>query len=134
MIKLGITGTTTFENRSKIKQMIFKIKQELNEDVVIVGIGDKQGADRYVRKFALEMGCSYKEANLPHTPPTLYSMMTESFYDKPYNVKNFFLRNQTYARYIDKLIVFDDSGGLDKKINNIIEAASKSKKKIVVIN
>lgn len=113
--------------------MIFKIKQELNEDVVIVGIGDKQGADKYVRKFALEMGCTYKEANLPHTPPTLYSMMTESFYDKPYNVKNFFLRNQTYARYIDKLIVFDDSDGLDKKINNIIEAASKSKKKIVVI-
>lgn len=133
MIKLGITGTITFENRSKIKQMIFKIKQELNEDVVIVGIGDKQGADKYVRKFALEMGCTYKEANLPHTPPTLYSMMTESFYDKPYNVKNFFLRNQTYARYIDKLIVFDDSDGLDKKINNIIEAASKSKKKIVVI-
>ena len=133
MIKLGITGTITFENRSKIKQMIFKIKQELNEDVVIVGIGDKQGADKYVRKFALEMGCTYKEANLPHTPPTLYSMMTESFYDKPYNVKNYFLRNQTYARYIDKLIVFDDSDGLDKKINNIIEAASKSKKKIVVI-
>jgi len=134
MIKLGITGTTTFENKSKIKQMIFKIKQELNEDVVIVGIGDKHGADKYVRKFALEMGYAYKEANLPHTPQTLYSLMTESFYNKPYNVKNFFLRNQTYARYVDKLIVFDDSNGSDKKINNLIEAVSRSKKKVVVIN
>ena len=114
--------------------MIFKIKQELNEDVVIVGIGDKHGADKYVRKFALEMGYAYKEANLPHTPQTLYSLMTESFYNKPYNVKNFFLRNQTYARYVDKLIVFDDSNGSDKKINNLIEAVSRSKKKVVVIN
>ena len=75
MIKVGITGTTTFENKTKIKRMIFKIKQELGESFIIVGIGDKQGADRYIRKFAIELGCAYKEANLPHTSPTLYSMI-----------------------------------------------------------
>ena len=37
MIKIGITGTTTFENKVKIKKMIFKIKQELGESVLIVG-------------------------------------------------------------------------------------------------
>ena len=134
MVKLGITGTNTFENKTKIKNMIFKIKQEMNEEVLIVGIGDRHGADKHIRKFALEFGCQYKEANLPHTAPTLYSMMAEAFYNKPYHVRNFFLRNQTYARYIDRLLVFDDTHGTDKKIINLIKAANKAKKRVVVVN
>ena len=133
MIKLGITGTTTFENKTKIKQMIFKIKQERNDDVVIIGTGDRNGADKYVRKYALEFGCNYKEANLPHTAPTLYSLMNEAFYNKPYHVKNFFLRNNTFARYIDQLLVFDDQNGEDQKTARLIQAANKHHKKVVVI-
>jgi hypothetical protein len=134
MIRLGITGTVTFENKIKIKKFIHQLKQQLTEDVQIVGLGDKNGADKYVRKYALELGCTYREANLPHTSPTLYSMMTEGFYNKPYHVRNFFLRNQTFARYIDKLVVFDDSQGIDKKIANILKAASKAHKKTIVVN
>lgn len=134
MVRLGITGTVTFENKIKIKNFIHKVKQNLTEDIQIVGLGDRNGADKYVRKYALELGCTYREANLPHTSPTLYSMMTEGFYNKPYHVRNFFLRNQTFARYIDKLVVFDDSQGIDKKIANILKAASKAHKKTIVVN
>ncbi len=134
MVRLVITGTVTFENKIKIKNFIHKVKQNLTEDIQIVGLGDRNGADKYVRKYALELGCTYREANLPHTSPTLYSMMTEGFYNKPYHVRNFFLRNQTFARYIDKLVVFDDSQGIDKKIANILKAASKAHKKTIVVN
>jgi|TARA_R110000796_G_scaffold212113_3_gene328256 mRNA-degrading endonuclease HigB of HigAB toxin-antitoxin module len=134
MIKLGITGTTTFENRRKIKNMIFTIKQNLGDEVMFVGIGDKAGADRHIRRYVLELDCKYQEANLPHTPQTLYSIMHKNFYAKPYNVKNFFLRNNTFARYVDKLIVFDDSKGTDRKIVNLSKALNKCKKKIVVVN
>lgn len=61
-------------------------------------------------------------------------MMNESFYNKAYNVKNFFLRNNTYARYVDRLLVFDDTNGTDRKLGNLIKAANKYKKKVVVIN
>lgn len=134
MIKLGITGTNTFENRRKIKNMIFTIKQQLGDDVMFIGIGDKTGADKHIRKYILELECNYKEANLPHTAQTLYSMMHKNFYSKPYNVRNFFLRNNTFARYIDQLVVFDDSNGTDRKIVNLTKAVNKWKKKIVVIN
>ena len=134
MVRLGITGTVTFENKIKIKNFIHKVKQNLTEDVQIVGLGDKNGADKYIRKYALELGCTYKEANLKHTSQTLYRMMTEGFYNKPYHVRNFFLRNQTFARYIDKLVVFDDSQGVDKKVANILKAASKAHKKTIVVN
>lgn len=134
MIKVGITGTNTFENKIKIKSLIHQIKQTLNEEVVIIGLGDRQGADKYIRKYALELGCQYKEANLPHTPPTLYSMMTEAFYNKPYNARNYHLRDTTFARYVDRLVVFDNSQGIDRKIVNIIRAANKHKKKTIVVN
>lgn len=131
-MRVGISGSTTFENRSKIKEMIYRIKQQ--EDVIIVGIGDKHGADKHVRKYALEFGCDYKEANLPHTSPNLYSLMADSFYNKPYHVRNFFLRNQTFARYIDRLLIFDDTAETEKKVINLIKAANKAKKRVVVIN
>ena len=134
MIRVGITGTTTFENKIKIKNFIHRIYQELKEDVVIVGIGDRQGADKYVRKYALELGCQYQEANLPHTPSTLYSIMTEAFYNKPYNVKNYHLRDSTFTRYVDRLVVFDNSQGTNRKIENLIKAANKHKKRTVIVN
>lgn len=134
MIKVGITGTSTFENKIKIKEFIHRLKQELKDSVVIVGLGDKFGADKYIRKYALELGCQYKEANLPHTPPTLYSMMAEAFYSKPYSARNYHLRDSTFARYVDRLVVFDNSQGTDRKVSNIVKAANKYKKKTVVIN
>jgi mRNA-degrading endonuclease HigB of HigAB toxin-antitoxin module len=133
MLKIGLTGSTTFENRTKIKAFLHRIKKEALDEVTVVGLGDKFGADKYIRKFALEYGLKYQEANLPHTQPTLYSMMAESFYGKPYNVKNFFLRNNTFARYIDKCIVFDETHGQDKKIVNLIKAVNKARKKLVII-
>ena len=89
MIKLGITGTTTFENRRKIKNMIFTIRQNLGDEVIFVGVGDKAGADKHIRKYVLELECRYQEANLPHTSPTLYSIMHENFYGT--------LRTSSYA-------------------------------------
>ena len=133
MIKIGLTGSTTFENRTKIKTLLHKIKRESIDEVMIIGLGDKFGADKYIRKFALEYGLTYQEANLPHTQPTLYSMMAENFYGKPYNVKNFFLRNNTFARYVDKCVVFDETSGQDKKIINLIKALNKAKKRLVIV-
>lgn len=133
MIKVGITGTITFENKIQIKEMIYRIKQQLLDSVVIVGLGDRQGADKYIRKYALELGCAYKEANLPHTQPTLYSMMTEAFYNKPYSPRNYHLRDATFIRYVDRLIVFDNSQKTDRKVVNIVKAANKYNKKTIVI-
>jgi hypothetical protein len=132
MVRIGVTGTNTYENKRKIKDFIFKLSN-VDEEVVVVGIGDKNGADRHVRRYALEMGMTYKEANLPHTTPTLYSMMNEGFYNKPYNVRNFFVRNKVYAKYIDRLVVFDDSSMTENKVVHIINEVARAKKKIVMI-
>jgi hypothetical protein len=132
-LKIGITGTKTFENKNKIKELIFKIKGQTDQPITIVGLGDYIGADRHVKKYALEFGYDYEEMNLPHTPRNLYSAMAESFYDKPFNVKNIHVRNKIYCNYVDSCILFDDSGLKDKKINAINRELKRAKKRCIVI-
>ena len=132
-MRRGITGTKTYENRVKIKDFLFKLKS-YGEDVTIIGLGEKDGADRYIKRFALEFGYTYKEANPPHTPQNLYSMLSEQHYNKPYSPKNFFTRNKIYAQYIDKCVVFDDSDQRDSKVVAIVNALTKARKQTVIIN
>jgi hypothetical protein len=93
-ILIGLCGSKTFENKAKIKMFIFKLKEQTDSQITIVGMGDKDGADKYIKKYALEFGYEYREMNPPHTPKSLYSLMSEAYYNKPYSSKNFFLRNQ----------------------------------------
>jgi predicted Rossmann fold nucleotide-binding protein DprA/Smf involved in DNA uptake len=60
-LKVGIVGSRKYENRRKIKEFIFKLKQERGTDTIIVSGGCKQGADFYAKKYALELGLQYEE-------------------------------------------------------------------------
>jgi len=130
---IGLTGSKTFENKRKIKEFIFKLKEYKETEVTIIGMGDLLGADKYVKKYALEMGFIYKEMNAPHTVKNLYSLMSDAYYDKPYTNKNLFLRNQIYCKYIDKCVIFDDTNLTDKKIINVVNQLTKLRKKAIII-
>jgi hypothetical protein len=130
---IGLTGSKTFENKRKIKEFVFKLKEYKETEVTIIGMGDLLGADKYVKKYALEMGFIYKEMNAPHTVKNLYSLMSDAYYDKPYTNKNLFLRNQIYCKYIDKCVIFDDTNLTDKKIVNVVNQLTKLRKKAIII-
>ena len=130
---LGVTGSKTFENKIKIKNFIHKIRENFDGEITIVGLGDQHGADRYVKKYALELGYDYKELNPPHTNQNLYSLMSESFYNKPYSHKNMFTNAKIFCSYIDKCVVFDDSGTTDKKVNSLIKQLTKARKKAIIL-
>jgi hypothetical protein len=132
-MRIGVTGTKTFENKMKIKNFMFKLK-EYGDDITIVGLGERDGADKYVKRYALDFGYTYKEANPPHTPQNLYSLLSEMHYNKPYSPKNFFSRNKIYAQYVDKCVVFDDTNLKDIKVVAIVNAMTKAKKRTVLLN
>ncbi len=132
-MKIGISGARTFENKTKIKSFIFKLK-DYADDIIIVGLGERDGADRYIKKYALELDYQYKEANPPHTPCNLYSMMAESFYNKPYSPKNFHVRNKIFVNYVDKCVLFDNTNGTDKTLLKLVSQLNKAYKKPVIIS
>ena len=133
-IRIGLTGSKTFENKNKIKDFIFRLREQTDREVVIVGLGEKNGADKYVKRYALEFGYQYQEANLQHTPVNLYSMMGESYHGKPFTPKNFHIRNKIFAGYVDSCVVFDDTNGTDKIVSSVIAQLNKVKKRVVMIS
>lgn len=133
-IKIAIIGSRTYENKKKIRDMIWKLKHTFGDKLIIVSGGSQNGADKYAKKFAVEMGVSYREFNPAHTSKNLYSAMPEAYYGKPYHVSQLFHRNELIAKYCDKMIAFIDSTVPSKGSHHAVNMATKHNKPVVIVN
>lgn len=133
-VKIAIIGSRTYENKKKIRDMIYRLKQTFGDKLIIVSGGALNGADRYAKKFSVEMGVSYREFNPAHTTKNLYSAMPESYYGKPYHVSQLFHRNELIAKYCDKMIAFIDNTVPSKGSKHAVNMAQKHSKPVVIIN
>ena len=133
-MKLGIIGSNIYEDQAKIQKTIFNLKSKTTEDITIVGRGGKDGAEFYVKKYALEFGYKYEEVNPCHEVRNLYSVMPDSWYGKKYSSFNFILRDKIFSSFVDKVLCFkkDDDKGLT--VNNCIKSLEKANRKIIIIN
>ena len=102
-MKIGIIGSTKYENKRKIKETIFNLKRKFGDELTIFSGGDSDGAGKYAKKYALELDCKYIEVNPSHTPKNLYSYMRKDWYGKDFNMKNFFVRNKILAKVLINL-------------------------------
>lgn len=133
-IKIAIIGSRTYENKKKIRDMIYKLKNTFGDSLEIVSGGSQNGADKYAKKFAIEMGVSYKEFNPAHTVKNLYSALPEAYYNKPYHVSQLFHRNELIAKYCDKMVAFIDSNVPSKGSYHAVNMATKHNKPVVIVN
>ena len=133
-MKVGIVGSRRYENKKKIKDFIFKLKQEHGEGTIIVSGGCKQGADKYAKKYALELGLQYEEYPPFHEVHNLFCTMPESRYSKPYSVKNFFARNKIIAGTSNIIVAFIPEGVEANGTKNVLEYPKKFDKKYIIIN
>ena len=133
-MKIGIVGSRRYENKKKIKDFIFKLKQEHGTKTIIVSGGCKQGADKYVKKYALELGLQYEEYPPFHDIHNMYCNLPESSYSKPYNVKNFFARNKIIAGTSDVVVGFIQDGVESNGTMSTIRYAEKFGKKTIIIH
>ena len=133
-MKVAIVGSRRYENKKKIKDFIFKLKNEYGTDTIIVSGGCKDGADKYAKKYALELGLQYEEYPPFHEVHNMYCTIPESRYRKPYSVKNFFARNKIIAGTSDYVVGFIPDGIEARGTMNTIRYAEKFDKKTIIIN
>ncbi len=133
-MRIAIIGSREYENRNKIKNTIFELKKRIGDELLIVSGGAKDGADKYAKKYALELGCKYMEFNPAHTVHNLYSACNENFYSKPYSPKNFFVRNTMMAKYVDRIIAFIPNNTKANGSHHTLNEAKKYRKKCVIID
>ena len=133
-MKIAIVGSRRYENKKKIKDFVFKLKQQYGEKTIIVSGGCKTGADKYAKKYALELGLQYEEYPPFHEPYNLYCTMPESRYGKDFNMKNFFARNKIIVGTSDFIAAFIPEGVEANGTKNVLEYAKKFDKKRIIIS
>ena len=133
-MKVAIVGSRRYENKRKIKEFIFKLKNQYGDKTIIVSGGCKTGADKYAKKYALELGLQYEEYPPFHEVHNLYCTMPKSRYDKPFSMKNFFARNKILAGTSDIIVGFIPEGVEAKGTMNVLEYAKKFDKKRIIIS
>ena len=128
-LRVGIVGSRKYENKKRIKDLVFHIKNKYGHDTVIVSGGCPTGADKYAKKYALELGLQYEEFPPAHHQHNLYCRFSEDQYGKPYKVSNFFKRNKQIAIFSDLIIAFIPLGQKSNGTMYTVNAAKKLKKK-----
>jgi predicted Rossmann-fold nucleotide-binding protein len=132
-MKVGIIGSKNYQNVRRIKEILMNLKQRFGQDVTIVSGGTTMGAEKAVRKFALEFGLNYLEFNPAHTVHNLYSAMPEDYYSKVYHGSQYFHRYMMMGRYCDSLIVLLETKSEASFYKTAVDAMQKRGKKTVVM-
>tara|TARA_Y100001963_G_scaffold137485_1_gene201220 strand:- start:248 stop:649 length:402 start_codon:yes stop_codon:yes gene_type:complete len=133
-MRVAIVGSRKYENRTKIKKFIFRLIEKYGKEVTIVSGGCKDGADRYAKKYALELGAQYREYPPFHEVHNLYCVLPENCYSKPYNVKYFFVRNKQIAQNSDIVVGFIPEGIKSDGTISTLKYAKQFNKKVMVID
>ena len=133
-MKVAIVGSRRYENKKKIKDFVFKIKEQYGTDTIIVSGGCKQGADKYAKKYALELGLQYEEYPPFHEVHNLYCPMPSSRYGRPYNIRNFHARNKIIAGTSDFIVAFIAEGVQSDGTFSTLNYAKKLNKKRIIIS
>ena len=133
-MRIAIIGSRRYENKNKIKNFIFQVKEKYGSDTTIVSGGCKHGADKYAKKYTLELGLQYEEYPPFHEVHNLYCVLPESRYDKDFSMRNFFVRNKIIASVCDYIVAFIPHGVEANGTKSVLEYSKKLNKKRIIIN
>ena len=126
-MKIALIGDEKYENRGELKETIFKLKEKFGEDLTNITRGKKNGVEKWVRKYALEMNLKYIEFNPAHTSRTLYSGMEDEYYDKPYHPTQPLHQYDCIVHNSDKIVYFGEI--TRKEFNHFNRLLNRWKKK-----
>jgi predicted Rossmann fold nucleotide-binding protein DprA/Smf involved in DNA uptake len=133
-MRVAIVGSRQYTNKRRIQEFIFKLKEKYGEELEIVSGGQKQGADGYAKKYALEFDTKYSEFPPAHYAYNQHCVLESYKYGKRYAVWNYHNRNKQIAEYSDKIAAFIPKGKISNGTMSTIKEAKKNQKKYVIIN
>lgn len=125
--RLGITGSEQYEFKNQIKNLIFNLKKQYNDELIIYSRGSSKGADKNIRKFCLEFNVNYYEFSPSYLSKTLYSFnQNEAYYNKEFSGRDIYKRSLQMIKVCKFLILFKYEN--DKSIDYMITQLNKLQK------
>ena len=134
MAKIAIIGSRCYTNKRKIREFIFKLKDQVGEKLEVVSGGAKEGADKYAKKYALEFGLKYSEFPPYHEPHNVHCVFGAYRYGKPYYKNNYHKRNEDIVNYSEKVVAFIKDDIITNGTKSTLEYCKKNNKKFVILS
>jgi hypothetical protein len=133
-MKIAVIGNTGWQNKRKVREALFELKQRFGTEATILGAGGNEGANYMVRKFALEFEMKYQEYNPSFSGYNLYSALPESYYGKKYHFSQLHHRMKMLAENCDYMIILTNESKLDPVLKTAWNTANKTEKKVVILS
>ena len=133
-MKVAIVGSRKYCNKRKIQEFVFKLKDKWGDDLEVVSGGQKEGADGYAKKYALELGMNYKEFPPAHYNWNMHCVRPAGEYQKPFYISNYHKRNKQIVDYSDIIVAFMPEGISTKGTMSTLRYAESEKKLIKILN
>ena len=93
-MKVAIVGSRQYTNKKRIQEFVFKLKQKYGDELEIVSGGQKDGADGYAKKYALEFDIKYSEFPPSHYAYNQHCVLESYKYGRPYAAWHYHDRNK----------------------------------------
>ena len=133
-MRVAIVGSRKYTNKRRIQEFIFKLKQKYGEDLEIVSGGQKEGADGYAKKYALEFDVKYSEFQPVHYTYNQHCVLESYKYGRPYAAWHYHDRNKEIAEYSDVMAAFIPKNTISKGTESALKQAIKKEKKYCIIS
>jgi hypothetical protein len=133
-MKIAVIGNTGWQNKRKIRDALFELKQRFGSEVTILGGGGTEGANFMIRKVALEFEMKYQEYNPSFSGYNMYSALPESYYGKKYHFSQLHHRMKLLAENCDYMIILTNESKLDPVLKTAWNTANKTEKKVVILS
>ena len=133
-MKIAVIGNTGWQNKRKVRDVLFELKQRFGSEVTILGAGGNEGANYMVRKFSLEFEMSYQEYNPSFSGFNMYSALPESYYGKQYHFSQLHHRMKLLAETCDYMLILTNETKLEPVLKTAWKCANKTEKKVVILS
>ncbi len=133
-MRVAIVGSRRYTNKRRIQEFIFKLKQKYGEELEIVSGGQKEGADGYAKKYALEFDIKYSEFPPVHYTYNQHCVLESFKYSRPYAAWHYHDRNKEIAEYTDVMAAFIPKNTTSKGTESALKQAIKKEKKYCIIS
>ena len=133
MTRVAVIGNTHWQNKRKIQETLQKLRQKLEDELIVVGAGGNEGANKMEKKYAIEFGIQYEEFNPSFSGYNIYSAMPETYYGKSYHFSQLHHRMKLIAERCDYMMIMTNEPKLDPVLETAFKQAKKLEKPVVLL-
>ena len=132
-MKVAIVGSRQYTNKRKIQEFVFKLREKYGDKLEIVSGGQREGADGYAKKYALEFDVNYSEFPPAHYSHNIHCVLPRYRYGKAFYKNNYHKRNEQIAEDCDVMVAFMPKSLKSKGTESALNEAKNKQKKYVII-